>query len=141
MDMNIGNRISELRMAKKLSQEELAKKIFVSNKTISSWELNRTEPSLEMLIKLSEILDCNIVYLIYGDIKKNDIETEIKIKINKEQFESLNTFMQEKAKFLSTSNQIDTYYQPSYRKFITDDKNIHEWLRIGIRGNKKNFKL
>lgn len=46
MDMNLGNRISELRMAKKLSQEELAKKVFVSNKTISSWELNRTEPDL-----------------------------------------------------------------------------------------------
>ncbi len=49
--------------------------------------------------------------------------------------------MQEKAKFLSTSNQIDTYYQPSYRKFITDDKNINEWLRIGIKRKQKNFKL
>ena len=72
--MHIGDRISELRLSKKLSQEELAKKLFVSNKTISSWETNRTEPGLEIIVKLSEILDCSVVYLIYGNIKKNDIE-------------------------------------------------------------------
>ena len=66
--MHIGDRISKLRLSKKLSQEELAKKLFVSSKTISSWETNRTEPSLEIIVKLSEILDCSVIYLIYGEI-------------------------------------------------------------------------
>ena len=140
--MQIGDRISKLRLSKKLSQEELAKKLFVSSKTISSWETNRTEPSLEIIVKLSEIFDCSVVYLIYGEIKKNDIETEIKIKITQDKYESLKQFMKKHAKFINTNRQIDKYYQPIYRKFINDDKNINEWLRIGIRGNKKilNYK-
>lgn len=39
--------------------------------------------------------------------------------------------------------QLDTYYQPTYRKFLKEnDELVNEWLRIGIRGNKKilNYK-
>ena len=68
--MNLGNRIAELRKIKEWSQNDLANKIFVSNKTISSWESNRTEPNLETIVKLSELLDCNASYLIYGNTKK-----------------------------------------------------------------------
>ncbi len=140
--MNLGKRISKLRTLKKLSQEELAKKLFVSNKTISSWETNRTEPGLEDIVKLSETFECSVVYLIYGDIEKNDIETEIKIKVTQDKFASLNLYMQKNAQFLNSSQQIDKYYQPTYRKFLNNDKDIKEWLRIGIRGNKKilNYK-
>lgn len=55
----------------------MAKKIFVTDKTISSWESNRTEPSLKTIIKLSELLDCNASYLIYGNTKKNKYRKEI----------------------------------------------------------------
>lgn len=141
--MNLGNRIAHLRKRKKWTQNDLASKIFVTDKTISSWESNRTEPSLETLVKLSELLDCSTSYLIYGDIKKNDIETEIKIKISKEEFQKIEIFMQQHAQFLKNSDQMDTYYQPTHRKFLNDGKEmINEWLRIGIRGNKKilNYK-
>lgn len=49
--------------------------------------------------------------------------------------------MKQNAKFIKESNQVDTYYQPTYRKFL-NDKEINEWLRIGERGNKKilNYK-
>lgn len=78
--MNLGNRITKVRKEKKLTQQELAKKLFVTDKTISSWESNRTEPNLETIMKLSEVLDCSAGYLIYEDITRNDIETEIKRK-------------------------------------------------------------
>ena len=133
--MNIGKRLNSLRKKKNITQLELANKLFVTDKTISSWESDRTEPSLEMLVKLSEILDCSMGYLIYGDNYKNDIETEIKIKITKLEYEKLISFMINNAKFLNENKQLDTYYQPSYRKFL-NDKEINEWLRIGKRGNK-----
>lgn len=141
--MNLGNRIANLRKRNKWTQNELADKIFVTDKTISSWESNRTEPNLEIIIKLSELFNCSASYLIYGDTKKNDIETEIKIKVSREEFNKIETFMKSNAKFLNESKQIDTYYQPTYRKFLKDNKDmINEWLRIGIRGNKKilNYK-
>ena len=139
--MNIGLRLCNLRKKKNMTQLELANELFVTNKTISSWESNRTEPSLEMLVKLSEIFDCSVGYLIYGDNPRSDIETEIKIKITKFEYERLANFMGNNAKFIQENKQIDTYYQPTYRKFLNDDE-INEWLRIGERGNKKilNYK-
>ena len=138
--MNLGKRLSKLRKEKKMMQEELANLLYVTNKTISSWETDRTEPGLEMLIKLSEILDCSVGYLIYGENPKSDIETEIKIKITENEYKYLDEFMKN-ALFLKENRQLDTYYQPTYRKFLKE-KQINEWLRIGERGNKKilNYK-
>lgn len=141
--MNLGNRIANLRKVKGLTQQELANKLFVTDKTISSWEANRTEPNLEMIIKLSEILEISAGYLFYGDNDKFDIETEIKVKLSKEEFDRIEKNMEINAKFLKNSRQVDTYYQPTYRKFLKDNnETIDEWLRIGIRGNKKilNYK-
>lgn len=139
--MNIGERISKLRQVKNKTQQELANQLFVTDKTISSWETNRTEPSLEMLVKLSEILDCSIGYLIYGDNPKINIETEIKIKITENDYKRLISFLDNNAIFKKDNKQLDTYYQPSYRHFL-NDREINEWLRIGERGNKKiiNYK-
>lgn len=109
--MNYGKRISELRQAKKFTQKELASKLYVTDKTISSWEANRTEPSLEMIINLSEILECSASYLLYGDNSKDNIEMEIKIKLTKEEYETLNDIIKSKEKLLFESNQKDTYYQ------------------------------
>ena len=143
MKMNLGNRIANLRKKKKMTQQALASKLFVTDKTISSWEANRTEPNLELLVKISEELDCSTSYLIYGNLNKNDIETEIKIKLTKSEYENLQMFLEENAKFINETKQLDTYYQPSYRNFLKDKTaDITEWLRIGIRGNKKilNYK-
>lgn len=139
--MNLGTRIMNLRKKKSLSQQELANKLFVTDKTISSWEKNRTEPGLEMIIKLSEVLDCSASYLIYGDINKNDIETEIKVKLSKKEFEELKIYMKNNAKFVSEVRQVDTYYEPTHRRFLNSNP-ITEWLRIGKRGNKNilNYK-
>ena len=141
--MNLGSRIARLRKEKGITQQQLADMIYVTDKTISSWESNRTEPNLEMIIKISEVLEESTGYLIYGDNPKNDIETEIKIKLSKDEFEIIENIMKNKAEFLKNSNQHDTYYQPLYRKFLKENKEtINEWLRIGIRGNKKilNYK-
>lgn len=136
--MEIGKRIAILRKKNKMTQKELADKLFVSDKAISSWEAGRTEPSLELVVKLSEILDCRASYLLYGDVLKNDIETEIKIKLTKEEYKNLQLLVEREAIFVKENHQIDTYFQPSYRKFVKDNKedSINEWLRIGERGNK-----
>ncbi len=135
--MSLGKRLYDLRKSVKLSQRELAEKVFVTDKAVSSWEKDRTEPSLEMIVKLSEVFNCSASYLIYGDVKRNDVETEIKIKLEEHEFKRLAFFMKNNAKFLNESKQFDTYYQPTYRKFIKDGEAIKEWLRIGQRGNKK----
>ena len=75
-----------MRKKKNLTQSALAHRLYVTDKTISSWESDRTEPSLDILMNLSEILDCSVSYLMYGDIEKLDIETEVKIKLTEQEF-------------------------------------------------------
>lgn len=130
--MNYGERINKLRQTKNITQKELASKLYVTDKTISSWEANRTEPSLDMIIKLSEILECSASYLLYGDNPKDNIEMEIKIRLTEEEFDNLNDIMNKKGILLLESNQQDTYYQSDY---LND--NMNKWLRIRTSGNKK----
>ena len=136
MKMNIGQRISRLRKAKNLSQQELAKQLYLTDKTISSWESGRTEPKLSMVVKLSEILDCSAKYLIFGESAKSEIKTEIKIRLLETEYHQLKVFMDAHAEFINESHQVDTYYQPIHRKFVQEPM-VSEWLRIGQRGNKK----
>lgn len=130
--MNYGERISKLRQNKNITQKELALKLYVTDKTISSWEANRTEPSLDMIMRLSELLECSASYLLYGDKPKDNVEMEIKIKLTKEEFDNLNRVMKENGTFLLESNQCDTYYQINKFNGIID-----EWLRIRVSGNKR----
>ncbi len=124
-----------MRKKKGFTQSDLAKQLFVSDKTISSWEAGRTEPSLDFIVKLSELLECNVSYLIYGDANRSDVETEIKIRLTEKEFKMLQSFLKTNATFLKNSYQEDTYYQPTYRKFLNDGV-VTEWLRIGKRGNQ-----
>lgn len=56
--MNVGQRIKELRKQNNMDQLELAKRLNVSNKTISSWEQNRTQPKMEMIEAMCKIFQC-----------------------------------------------------------------------------------
>jgi len=56
----IGMRIAELRNGKGLTQEQLAGKMEISSKYLSSIERGKENPTLDTLIKLSESLGVNI---------------------------------------------------------------------------------
>lgn len=53
-----------LRTEKKLSQENLSKKIGVSRSTVAMWENGSSQPDTDTLIKLSEIFNVSVDYLI-----------------------------------------------------------------------------
>lgn len=61
----------QLRMKREkhgLSQDEVAKAIFVSRQTVSNWENDRTYPDVQSLLMLSQIYDTTVDELIQGDI-------------------------------------------------------------------------
>lgn len=83
--MDIGSRIKKFREKVKLSQEELADRVFVSRQTISNWETNKNYLDIKSLSLLSNIFDVSLDDLIEGDIEEmeNEIDdTSIK-KLNK----------------------------------------------------------
>ena len=69
---NLGQKIKEQRIKKGLTQQEFAELLYVSDKTISSYECNRTVPDINMLFKISNILDINLYNLIDNNFNSLD---------------------------------------------------------------------
>lgn len=62
----VGKNIKKLRIAGKMTQEDLAAKMFVTRQTISNWETGKSQPDLETISALSEQLHVSGTELIYG---------------------------------------------------------------------------
>lgn len=69
--MDIGLTIKTLREENGLSQKELAEKLNLSNKTISSWEKNRTQPHMEFIEEMCKIFKCSKSYFLESEFLPN----------------------------------------------------------------------
>lgn len=56
--------IAELRKEKCWTQQELADKLFISNKAVSKWERGQSLPDVELLLPLSRILGVSVTELL-----------------------------------------------------------------------------
>lgn len=65
--MKIGMKLKQGRSDRNLTQEEAAKILNVSRSTISSWEVNRTYPDLDMLVSLSDLYDISLDLMLRED--------------------------------------------------------------------------
>ncbi len=63
--------IRRLRESKKLTQEELAERIFVSGKAVSKWETGQGFPDISLLEPLAKALDISVIELLSGDDIRN----------------------------------------------------------------------
>ena len=63
--------IRRLREKKKMTQEELAEKIFVSGKAVSKWETGNGLPDISLLEPLAKALDISVIELLSGDAIQN----------------------------------------------------------------------
>ena len=75
---DIGKLIADARKKKKLTQQELAKILMVSDKAVSNWETGKNYPDLTYLKDISKYLDIDLINLIVGK-KKKDYNRIIKI--------------------------------------------------------------
>ena len=76
--MEIGKQIKKHRLELKLSQDDLAEKIFVTRQTISNWENDKNYPDIKSLLLLSNLFGVSLDILVKGDLK------EMKEKINED---------------------------------------------------------
>ncbi|QTN01114.1 helix-turn-helix domain-containing protein [Sediminibacillus dalangtanensis] len=65
--MNFAEKLKKERKDKGWSQEELAEKLFVSRQSISKWENGQNFPSIEIIIKLSDLFGVTIDELLRSD--------------------------------------------------------------------------
>ena len=72
------NRIKKLREEFHMTQQELADKLNGAKRTVAMYENETRKPSMEVLIKLSEIFNCSIDYLLgKSDIKNPDLKDKL----------------------------------------------------------------
>ena len=63
---NIGANIRTIRMEQSMTQDELAEALFVTRQTVSNYETGRSNPDVEKLIAIAQILHTDLDTLIYG---------------------------------------------------------------------------
>jgi transcriptional regulator with XRE-family HTH domain len=77
MDMKkIGAFLKELRKERKLTQEQLAERLNVSNRTISRWETGANMPDLDIIIQLADYYEIDLRELLNGERKGRAMENE-----------------------------------------------------------------
>ncbi len=66
-----GSVIRKIRESKKMTQEELAEKIYVSSKAVSKWENGQGFPDISLIEPLSKALDISVIELLSGEHIQN----------------------------------------------------------------------
>ena len=87
--IKIGKFIAECRKAKQITQEELAQKLFITDRAVSKWERGLSLPDADKMLELCDILEINVNELLVGEkinMKDNEKKTkELLIKMAKQE--------------------------------------------------------
>lgn len=76
--MDISKQIKKYRVDLKLSQEELAEKIYVTRQSVSNWENGKNYPDIHSFVLLSKLFNVSLDILVKGDLK--EMREEIKVE-------------------------------------------------------------
>lgn len=60
----LGQRINELRISRGWNQVQLAQKLSITKQTVSNWENENIQPSIEMLVRLAKLFGVSADYLL-----------------------------------------------------------------------------
>ncbi len=88
--MDLGKKILEYRKKTGLSQEELGYKLNVTRQSVSLWETNQAQPSVDNLLALSKILNVSL-----DELCGKEVVSNIEESINKPLFKAEVTYTEE----------------------------------------------
>lgn len=83
-----GNMLKKLRLAKNLTQEQLANVIEIAPSSIAMYERGTRTPSLKMLVRLSQYFNVSINELLNAPIKNKSINASF-LNITLDEFNAL----------------------------------------------------
>ncbi|CAD0146993.1 Cro/CI family transcriptional regulator [Streptococcus thermophilus] len=70
--MEFSERLKELRKQAQLTQVELASKLGIAQSSYADWERGRKKPTQDNLVKIAQILNVSVDYLVGNSEKKAD---------------------------------------------------------------------
>ncbi len=136
--MSLGSRMRELREYRKISRKALAKELGITEGSIGHYETDFSSPSMDLVVKISNILGCDLNYLF-----QDDIEVEpITFTTSKKEQEIL-----KKLRAINSSNrkaielQIDFYYKNKLKFNEEVNDRVLEIPELASRAYPKNYKL
>lgn len=80
--MKFEEKLVQLRKQRGLSQEELAYQLDVSRQAISRWETGTVYPDAPHLLKLSELFEVSIDYLLHDEYQSSDDLPQVQKKVH-----------------------------------------------------------
>lgn len=66
-DIFLARNLARLRQSRKMTQTELAERLFISNKTVSKWERGAGYPELPQLLRLADLFGVSVDSLVRGE--------------------------------------------------------------------------
>lgn len=91
-----GQKVKKLRTSNKMTQSELASKLEISPSAIGMYEQDRREPSFELVMKIANLFNVTVDYLISND--EEEVRADVLYKSSKSRndlSEKMNEFKQE----------------------------------------------
>ena len=76
--IRIGAFLKELRKERNMTQEAIAGKFGVTQRSVSRWENGTTMPDISVLIELADFYDIDIRELLRGERKSENMDTDLK---------------------------------------------------------------
>ena len=68
--MMFSERIKEIRLARNMTQVDLSRELNVTKQSVSNWENDNIQPSIDMLIKIASYFSVSCDYLLGLDERK-----------------------------------------------------------------------
>ena len=84
MNILFADTLKQLRIQKDLTQNQLARAMFVSNTTISKWESGSRLPSVDMITRLARVLDVDVGTLLSSAAISDESPNMIMVDDNKD---------------------------------------------------------
>ncbi|KXB38178.1 helix-turn-helix domain-containing protein [Aerococcus christensenii] len=77
--MAFAERLKELRKQAHLTQVELAKRLGIGQSSYADWERGKKKPTQENLVKIAQVLNVSIDYLVGNSEEKTDVLDNIEL--------------------------------------------------------------
>jgi len=84
MNVDIAERLQELRKKAGYSQEQVAEMLGLSRQAISKWESGQGKPEIDNIVKLTEIYNVSADYILLGTEKEVSVSVPVKKELSHE---------------------------------------------------------
>ena len=135
---SLGNKIQKYRIKSNLSQSKLGELLSVSDKTVSSWENDRTIPDLDLLFKMANIFNISFYLLALDEYSNsNNLELEVKLKVSEWESDRILNLIKKDSIYLGKEKHSAIYYESKLRKFNKEYLRIRKENNVYVLNYKK----